>query len=138
MTCVDFSDRVVAAGEKRLRSFDNVRFLHGDMHDLPFADASFDVVFLMHALTYTTQPAQAISEAWRVLRPGGHLIGSTLKAHGHEAAVAPYNHLNQGFKPAELRRHCTRAGFTVKSCGVTSRENKAPHFEIITLLAHKT
>lgn len=137
VTCLDSSDRVVKAGATRLKDFDNVRFLQGDMHQLDFSENDFDVVLLMHALTYTPQPGQVISEAFRVLRPGGILVGSTLKAHGHEAAVAPFNHVNQGFKPSDLRRLCRRAGFKVDTCSVTSRETKAPNFEIITLLAHK-
>ncbi|NND44658.1 MAG: metalloregulator ArsR/SmtB family transcription factor, partial [Xanthomonadales bacterium] len=115
VTCVDSSERVVEAGARRLAGFDNVRFLAGDMHSLDFASKRFDVVLLMHALTYTDTPSKAVAEAFRVLRKGGSLVGSTLKAHGHEAAVAPFNHVNQGFKPSELRRLCVRAGFRVET-----------------------
>jgi ubiquinone/menaquinone biosynthesis C-methylase UbiE len=39
-----------------------------------FADNSFDVVYMHGVLQYTADPAQMISEACRVLRPGGQLI----------------------------------------------------------------
>jgi ubiquinone/menaquinone biosynthesis C-methylase UbiE len=41
---------------------------------LDFADANFDVVYMHGVLQYTADPAQMISEAHRVLRPGGQLI----------------------------------------------------------------
>jgi len=72
--CVDTSARVVAAASERLRRLPNVEVREGDMHALPFADASFDLVVLMHALTYASKPAQAVTEAARVLRPGGRVL----------------------------------------------------------------
>ena len=44
----------------------------GDMHALPFADATFDVVYCAFTVTYGT-PARALAEFRRVLRPGGLL-----------------------------------------------------------------
>ena len=61
--CIDTSARVVAAASERLRRLQNVEVREGDMHALPFKDASFDLVVLMHALTYSARPAQAVAEA---------------------------------------------------------------------------
>jgi ArsR family transcriptional regulator len=72
--CIDTSARVVAAASERLRRLPNVEVREGDMHALPFKDGSFDLVVLMHALTYASKPAQAVTEAARVLRPGGRLL----------------------------------------------------------------
>ncbi|MCW8926335.1 MAG: metalloregulator ArsR/SmtB family transcription factor, partial [Xanthomonadales bacterium] len=69
--CLDISKKVVEAGRKRLRSCANVSFEPGDMHELPEADARYDTVLLMHALTYTTTPQTVFDEICRVLRPGG-------------------------------------------------------------------
>jgi ArsR family transcriptional regulator len=135
VTCVDLSDKVVKAGRKRLKQLGNVSFHQADMHALPFDDASFDVALLMHALTYTSQPQLAITELGRVLRPGGVLVATTLNRHQHERSVEPYDHKNLGFKPAELKSMCEQSGFLVNACGVTSREGRAPNFEIITLHA---
>src|SRR5689334_13749999 len=79
--CVDTSARVVAAASERLRRLQNVEVREGDMHALPFKDGSFDLVALMHALTYSTRPAQAVAEAARVLRKGGRLLLSSLARH---------------------------------------------------------
>lgn len=49
-----------------------VTFLPGDATDLPFPDASFDVV-LAESVSIFTDTAKALSEYIRVLRPGGRL-----------------------------------------------------------------
>jgi len=43
----------------------------GDIVDLPFANASFDVVICIHVLEHIQDDAKAISELYRILRPGG-------------------------------------------------------------------
>jgi ArsR family transcriptional regulator len=138
LTCVDVSAKVVAAGARRLARFPQARFLEADMHALPFEDASFDQVLLLNAMTYATQPEQVVTEAARVLRPGGALIGATLAAHKHVQAVAPYGHQQLGFDPAQLRSWLEAAGLGVDLCEVTHTERRAPHFEVITLHAEKT
>jgi ArsR family transcriptional regulator len=69
LTCVDLSPSVVEAGKKRLGHHPNVGFHLADMHALPFPDNAFDVVLLMHALTYTRKPAEVINELARVRLP---------------------------------------------------------------------
>lgn len=59
--CVDISPRS-----------DNV--LRADMLSLPFPDATFDAVISQCAFYCSGNPAQAFSEAMRVLRPGGILL----------------------------------------------------------------
>lgn len=49
----------------------NLRFEQADMEALPFADASFDAVTCRIGLMYAPDPAKALSEARRVLKPGG-------------------------------------------------------------------
>jgi len=135
--CVDTSARVVAAASERLRRFANVEVREGDMHALPFADASFDLVVLMHALTYSAKPAQAVAEAARTLRPGGRLLLSSLARHEHRNVVQAYGHSNLGFSAKELRKFAEKAGLRVASCETVTREKRPPHFEVISLLGVK-
>jgi len=132
--CVDASPRVVAAASERLRRFDNVEVVEGDMHALPLPDAGFDLVVLMHALTYAAKPAQAVAEAARVLRPGGRLLLSSLARHEHRAVVEAYGHVNLGFSEKELRRFIERAGLRVASGETVTREKRPPHFEVVSLI----
>jgi len=135
--CVDVSEKIVAAGRKRVEPFTNVQFHLGDMHALPFADGVFDSVLMMHALTYSNQPQQAVSEAARLMKPGGRLVGATLRQHDHRAQVNTFGHANNGFLPEQLTAMLNEAGLHTDFCDVTSIERKTPHFEIITFLAEK-
>lgn len=135
--CLDSSTKVVLAASERLRKLKNVEVREGDMHALPFADEQFDLVVLMHALTYAEHPAQAVLEASRVLRPGGRLLLTSLAKHEHRTAVEGFGHVNLGFGEKELSRFATRAGFDIVSCETVTRERRPPHFEVIALIARK-
>ena len=50
-----------------------IRFLIGSAVELPFADASFDFATAFMSLMEFAETEQALSEAFRVLRPGGFL-----------------------------------------------------------------
>ena len=135
--CVDSSPKVVLAAAERLKKWPTVSVMKADMHELPFGAAQFDLVLMMHALSYTRKPALVIEDAARVLKPKGQLLLSCLMKHGHRSVVEPFGHENLGFSQKELIRHAEKAGLTVKHCEVVSRERRAPHFEILMLLAEK-
>lgn len=137
IVCIDSSERVAEAAATRLKPFTNVDVRQGDMHALDLADRRFDLVLMLHALTYAEHPAKAVSEAARVLRSGGRLLAVTLGKHDHRNAVEPFDHRNLGFSHDELASYATAAGLEVMSCNRVSRERKAPHFEVISLLARK-
>ena len=137
IVCVDSSERVVEAAAKRLQAFGNVKVVQGDMHALDLGQQRFDLVLMLHALTYAEHPAKAVAEASRLLRPGGRLLAVTLGQHDHRKVVEPFDHRNLGFSSAQLDAHARAAGLEVLSCNRLSRERKAPHFEVISLLARK-
>jgi SAM-dependent methyltransferase len=70
---VDVQEREVEAARALAseRSIDNARFEVGDAYALPFPDASFDAVFSHATLLHLGDPARALREMRRVLRPGG-------------------------------------------------------------------
>ena len=51
-----------------------IEWMQGDAQALPFADASFDVVSIAFGIRNVQEPARAIGEFRRVLRPGGRLV----------------------------------------------------------------
>ena len=71
---VDFD----AANVARIDRLDEERRLHAalpaDAHSLPLADASVDLVLMGEVLEHVDDPSQALREAHRVLKPGGHLL----------------------------------------------------------------
>ena len=135
--CLDSSAKVVVAASERLRKLPHVEVIEGDMQALPFANSRFDLVLLMHALTYADKPALAIAEAGRVLKKNGQLLLACLAKHEHRAAVTPFGHVNLGFTEKELRKFADKAGLEVLVCEAVTREKRPPHFEVLTLLARK-
>lgn len=135
--CLDSSTKVVLAASERLRRLQNVEVREGDMHALPFADGSFDLVVLMHALTYADHPAVAVAEAARVLRSGGRLLLTSLARHEHRAVVEAYGHVNLGFSDRDLQKFALKAGLEIVSASTVTRERRPPHFEAIALIARR-
>jgi len=135
--CLDASSKVVLAASERLRRLGNVEVREGDMHALPFDDAQFDLVVLMHALTYSDDPATAVAEAARTLRPGGRLLLTSLAKHEHRTVVEAYGHVNLGFSERDLHRFAIRAGLDVQGGGLVTRERRPPHFEVISVIARR-
>lgn len=135
ITCLDISARVVQTNRNRLSQLNNVQFVQGDMHKLPFEDGRFQHALLLSSLAYTQDPQTVIAEATRVLAPGGRLAAVALHSHPHADIVQGYGHLNTGFSPQQLRTHAERAGLIVQYCAISGRERRPPHFETITLYA---
>lgn len=59
------------------RGFEGVAWVEGEADGLPFADASFDRVLLSLVLHQLAEPERGVAEAFRVLRPGGHVVVRT-------------------------------------------------------------
>jgi ArsR family transcriptional regulator len=137
VVCLDISKRVAEAGRQRLKACSNVSFEVGDMHALPVEDKTFDTVLLMHALTYTRDPARVFGEAARTLRKNGKLLAVTLEKHSHSKAVAPFNHVNLGFTRKQLEKLAQGAGLQVQACTVSAVEKRTPNFSVLALSARK-
>lgn len=68
---IDLTGAHVAIAGRRLGGVDNVQLARGDFHQLPFADAAFDELYCIESFCHAHDPARALAEAARVLRPGG-------------------------------------------------------------------
>lgn len=79
MTLADLSPGMVEEAVERCRSlpFKSVAGRQAEAADLPFDDGTFDAVIAMHMLYHVADPAAAIAEIHRVLRPGGFLAVTT-------------------------------------------------------------
>jgi ubiquinone/menaquinone biosynthesis C-methylase UbiE len=65
------------------------------METLPHADGTFDIVTGFNAFQYAARPVNALREARRVSKPGGHIVIAVwglpeqCEAAGHLKAWAP-------------------------------------------------
>ena len=69
---------------------DRIEIETGDMRALPFPDASFDVVvssLAIHNIRSSADRAKAVTEAWRVLKPGGGLAIADIRATARYAGA---------------------------------------------------
>lgn len=85
----------VAADKARREGLTNLRFEVADVHELPYADNSFDRVVSRLGLMYFWNIEQAISEIHRVLKPGGVasfvVWGSPEQNEYFGSILAPFN-----------------------------------------------
>lgn len=106
VVAVDLSRRMLArAAEATARWAERNPLLLGPAYPLPFADGTFDAVGMLEVLELLPNRDTALSEAWRVLRPGGYLLLSNRR--GHHALAMP----GRVDSPAGLRRRLARLGF---------------------------
>ncbi|MCU0801206.1 MAG: bifunctional demethylmenaquinone methyltransferase/2-methoxy-6-polyprenyl-1,4-benzoquinol methylase UbiE [Rhodobacteraceae bacterium] len=76
-TVCDMTEPMLIEGRKRAeadRLADRLDWVVGDAMALPFADGSFDVYTISFGIRNVTRIADALAEAYRVLRPGGRLM----------------------------------------------------------------
>ncbi|OKL43801.1 glycine/sarcosine N-methyltransferase [Pseudovibrio exalbescens] len=76
-TCLNISETQNEYNLQKIRQArlnDRIKVKHGVFEDVPFEDASFDVVWSQDAFLHSDQRNKVLAEALRVLKPGGSLI----------------------------------------------------------------
>jgi len=73
---VDLREQYLDFARTRARSenIQNLTFRAADVFDLPFPDATFDVVWTKYLLQWLKEPKRALTELKRVTRPGGIIV----------------------------------------------------------------
>lgn len=111
IVAVDRSADMLQAARRRLRDHANVEVRSGDLQALPIADGELDAATLMLVLHYVPDPAAALAEAARALRPGGRLLIVDMLPHTREEYRHQMGHVWLGFPEDQLRRPLAAAGF---------------------------
>ena len=116
---LDMTDEMLAlAEENRLRAgASNVEFLKGEIEHIPLPDESVDVIISNCVINLSGDKRRVISEAFRVLKPGGRFAVSDVVVRG---PVPPAVRRNMelwigcvagALQESEYRRHLVEAGF---------------------------
>jgi 2-polyprenyl-6-hydroxyphenyl methylase / 3-demethylubiquinone-9 3-methyltransferase len=131
VTGIDPSTRSVrTAQEHAVESDLTINYLAGAGERLPFADASYDVVFCCDVLEHVESPTRMIAEISRVLKPNGFFMYDTINRtlqsriaiigvfqEWQWTSCAPPNlhDWNKFIKPRELREMMAQNGLEPRS-----------------------
>jgi arsenite methyltransferase len=123
IVAVDASPDMLALARRRCEGRPNVSFLEGNAIALPVDDGDFDAALCVQVMEYVADPAAALAEMHRALRPGGRVVVWDVDwatAWWHSAhpdrmrrvLVAWDEHLAHPSLPRTLGAHLGAAGFT--------------------------
>jgi len=118
--------RVLA--RRRLKHRDNVDVRRGTLEALPVDNGHLDIAMLALVLHHVADPALALTEAARVVRPGGRIQIIDMLPHDREDYQQQMGHVWLGFPEDQMRKMLTTAGFDhVRVCALPiNDEAKGP------------
>jgi ubiquinone/menaquinone biosynthesis C-methylase UbiE/DNA-binding transcriptional ArsR family regulator len=108
---VDRSGEMLQAARRRLRDLPTVEVRRGELEALPIRDDELDAATLLLVLHHLPDPAAALSEARRALKPGGRLVIADMLPHDHEEYRQQMGHVWLGFSEEQMQRLLSAAGF---------------------------
>ena len=109
---VDASPEMLAAARARLGDVGNVTIAAGALESLPLPDASLDAAVLLLVLHHVADPARALTEVQRVLRPRGRILVADMRAHAKEEYRQQMGHVWLGFDEQTMCTLLQGAGFS--------------------------
>ncbi len=74
ITCVDPNKGMIKKGQDKLNKFKNLKWIIAPAEKLPIVNSSFDFYTISFGLRNTKNLNKALSEAYRVLKPGGRYL----------------------------------------------------------------
>ena len=108
----DIDPNNLAYAEKYYRGRAGIEVQQFDAQQMPFDDGSFDLVLLFEAIYYLPHPERFFAEAYRVLRPQGQVLVSSVNCQWPGFNPSPYS---VRYYPAEeLADLAQQAGFEVQ------------------------
>jgi demethylmenaquinone methyltransferase/2-methoxy-6-polyprenyl-1,4-benzoquinol methylase/ArsR family transcriptional regulator len=109
---VDLSPSMLAVARANIEraGHRNVQLRHGDIYALPVERDGYDVIVIHQVLHYLDDPARAVREAARALRPGGKLLVVDFAPHELEFLRTEHAHRRLGFDDQEIGGLLAEAG----------------------------
>ena len=111
VVAVDASAAMLQAAKKRLHGFDNIDLRRGELEALPVDDERLDAATLMLVLHHVPDPARALAEVARVLKPGGRVIIADMLPHDRDNYRQQMGHVWLGFPDEHITAMLRESGF---------------------------
>ena len=109
---VDGSPAMLEAARARLAGTPNVEVREGELESLPIEPGTLDAAVAFLVLHYVAEPADALAQAARALKPGGRLLVVDMMPHDREEYRQAMGHVWQGFEMERLGGWIADAGLT--------------------------
>lgn len=109
---VDGSPAMLEAARARLAGTPNVEVREGELESLPIEPGTLDAAVAFLVLHYVAEPADALAQAARALKPGGRLLVVDMMPHDREEYRQAMGHVWQGFESDRLGGWMADAGLT--------------------------
>lgn len=107
---VDQSAVMLAQMQQKFGAQANVEYRQGSAESLPIDDNALDYAFANMTLHHVDDPAKAIVEMSRILKPGGKLVITDLDEHQFDFLVTEQHDRWMGFKRPEVKSWFEAAG----------------------------
>jgi len=108
-----------------------IEWTRGELESLPLDDESVDVALLSQALHHAGDPAVALSEAVRIVRPGGRVLLLELRRHDETWVRERLGDKWLGFEDDELRGMLEKAGLSRVKITIGARRARDPFTVLI-------
>ncbi len=123
ITGIDYSYKMIDIAKGKAEGQDNADFAVSTLEDWQSPDAAYDVVMGMNILHLLPDHRRALADAFRLLKPGGYLVTSTVCLGDMRgflrhllpigSAIRIFPHLEH-FTNVELQAEMGSAGFVIK------------------------
>ena len=122
-------ERAMALAKRR--GVRNITWRQGGIERVPLRDATVDVAILSQALHHAQDPERALSEAARIVSPGGHVLLLDLREHQQEWVTERLGDRWLGFSEEALEKLLAGAGLKEVKVTVGARRPGDPFTVLI-------
>lgn len=111
----------------------NITWKKGELEKVPIDSGTIDVAMLSQALHHAAEPAHALGEAARILKPGGRLLILDLRPHDETWVREKLGDQWFGFSDEHLEGLLSKAGFSDIKVALGARRTNDPFAVLLAI-----